>query len=117
MALNEINNYSQPEDLFSELSKIIDNSQKLVAVYANSSLVGVYWQVGQLINKHILQSKRAEYGKEIVSTVSSQLKEKYGRSFEERNLRRMMQFAEQFLDLDRITAKTFTRRKTSQGIN
>lgn len=33
-----------------------------------------------------------------MATLSSQLKEQYGHSFEEKNLRRMMQFAEQFLE-------------------
>jgi len=75
MSSNKKNIYSQPEDLFSELSKIIDESQKQVAVYANSTLVGLYWQVGHRMNKHILQNKRAEYGKEILSTVSTKLKE------------------------------------------
>lgn len=104
MSLDEINIYPRPEDLFGELSKIIDESQKQVAIYANSTLVGLYWQVGYRMNEHILQNKRAEYGKEIVSTVSTKLKEKYGRSFEERNLRRMMQFAEQFSDFYIIEA-------------
>jgi predicted nuclease of restriction endonuclease-like (RecB) superfamily len=45
-----------------------------------------------------LQNRRAEYGKQIVLTVSAQLERKYGRNFELRNLRRMMQFAEQFPD-------------------
>ncbi|RIH65662.1 DUF1016 domain-containing protein [Mariniphaga sediminis] len=102
MPLNKVNTHLQPEDLFGELSKIIEESKKQVAAYANSNLVALYWQVGYRMNKHILQNKRAEYGKEIVSTVSTKLKEKYGRSFEERNLRRMMQFAEQFSDIQTI---------------
>jgi len=36
------------------------------------------------------------YGKQIVVTLARQLTEKYGRNFEEKNLRRMLQFAEQF---------------------
>jgi len=48
--------------------------------------------------KNILENKRADYGKQIVSRLATQLSEKYGRSFELRNLRRMMQFAEQFSD-------------------
>jgi len=35
-----------------------------------------------------------------VSTVSTQLKQVYGKSFEERNLRRMMQFSELFTDIE-----------------
>jgi predicted nuclease of restriction endonuclease-like (RecB) superfamily len=45
-----------------------------------------------------MQNKRADNGKEIVVTVSRQLTVKYGRNFEEKNLRRMLQFAEQFKD-------------------
>jgi predicted nuclease of restriction endonuclease-like (RecB) superfamily len=50
------------------------------------------------VNEAILQNQRADYGKRIVVTLSRQLTEKYGRNFEEKNLRRMLQFAEQFQD-------------------
>lgn len=86
--------------LYKELSQLIEQSKAQVVSYANSTLTILFWQVGKRINEHILQNKRADYGKEIVSTLSTQLKIKYGKNFEERNLRRMMQFAEQFHDLE-----------------
>lgn len=86
------------EALFDELSKLIEQSRRKVSFAANSALTLLFWQLGKRINEHILKNKRAEYGREIVSTVSTQLKLKYGKNFEERNLRRMMQFAEQFTD-------------------
>ena len=46
----------------------------------------------------MLENQRAEYCKQIVVTVSRQLTVHYGRSFEEKNLRRMMQFAQVFED-------------------
>jgi len=88
----------QAHDLFSELSQLIEQSRTEVAVYANSTLTLLFWQVGQRINEHILQNKRADYGKQIVVTLARQLTEKCGRNFEEKNLRRMIQFAEQFSD-------------------
>jgi len=90
--------------LYSELSKLIEYSKNQVISYANSSLTNLFWQVGKRINDHILQNKRADYGKEIVSTLSTQLKAKYGKNFEERNLRRMMQFAEQFSEVEIVTS-------------
>lgn len=48
------------------------------------------------ISKEILKDSRAEYGKSIVVTVSRQLVLEFGRSFEEKNLRRMIQFAQTF---------------------
>jgi hypothetical protein len=58
----------------------------------------LFWQIGFRINETILQNKRAEYGKQIVPTLSAQLETKYGRSFTEKNLRRMLRCAEQFSD-------------------
>ena len=71
-----------------------------MAKQVNSTITVVYWQVGKKINEHILNNQRAEYAIEIVSIVSTQLKQVYGKSFEERNLRRMMQFSELFTDIE-----------------
>ena len=85
--------------LLTELSQLIEQSQQEVVSQANSTLTMLFWHIGTRINKEILQNKRADYGKQIVSTLSTQLKDRYGRNFELGNLRRMMQFAEQFADL------------------
>jgi predicted nuclease of restriction endonuclease-like (RecB) superfamily len=84
--------------LFTQLSLLIEQSQQQVMMQANSTLTMLFWQVGNHINADILQNKRAEYGKQIVPTLSVQLENAYGRNFTEKNVRRMMQFAEQFSD-------------------
>jgi predicted nuclease of restriction endonuclease-like (RecB) superfamily len=86
--------------LFDDLANLIEHSHQQLAVVANSTLTLLFWQVGQRINTHILQNRRAEYGKQIVPTVSTQLQERFGQNFELRNVRRMMQFAEQFPDFE-----------------
>jgi len=89
----------QPDErLYQELSQLIEQSKTQVVSYANSTLTTLFWQVGKRINEHVLKSQRAEYGKQIVVTLARQLSEKYGNNFEEKNLRRMMQFADQFTD-------------------
>ncbi len=45
-----------------------------------------------------MKEKRGEYGKEIVATLSQELADDYGNNFNEKNLRRMIQFAEVFSD-------------------
>ena len=93
------NNISATEQsLFNDLSKLIEQSQTQLVTQANSALTLLFWHIGNRINRDILQNKRAEYAKQIVSTLSTQLKAHYGRNFELRNLRRMLQFAEQFSD-------------------
>jgi predicted nuclease of restriction endonuclease-like (RecB) superfamily len=96
------NAISIEQSLFNELSQLIEQSQRQVFSHANSTLTILFWQIGKRINDEILRNKRAEYAKQIVSTVSTQLRSQYGRNFEIRNLRRMMQFAEQFTKLETV---------------
>lgn len=86
--------------LFSELSHLIEQSRQQVAVYANSALTVLFWQIGRRINEEVLGNQRADYGKQIVVTLSRQLEEEHGRNFTEKNVRRMMQFAEVFPDFE-----------------
>jgi hypothetical protein len=46
----------------------------------------------------VLDSERAGYGEQIVVTLSHQLMAEFGRGYSEKNLRRMVQFAEAFPD-------------------
>ena len=46
----------------------------------------------------MLRNERAEYGQEIVQTLSAQLTAEYGQGFGRRSLVRMLQFAEYFAD-------------------
>lgn len=84
--------------LLSELSTLILKAQNEATVQVNSVLTCLFWQVGQRINQHVLENKRADYGKRILVTLSRELCKDFGRNFEEKNLRRMLQFAEQFED-------------------
>lgn len=63
-----------------------------------SEITLMYWEVGRYMNSIILDRARAEYGKKIVTTLSQQLVKKYGTNFTERNIYRMMLFAERFSD-------------------
>jgi predicted nuclease of restriction endonuclease-like (RecB) superfamily len=90
-------------NLLQDLAQIIELGKKQLTKQVNSTITLVYWQVGYKINTHILDNQRAEYAQEIVSTLSSQLKEQYGKSFAERNLRRMMQFANVFPDFVKMS--------------
>ena len=87
--MNEITN----NILFEQIKNLIEQTKNNVAVAVNSSLTMMYWEIGNRINQNILKNQRAEYGKEIVVTLSRQLQDNFGKGFDEKNLRRMMQFA------------------------
>lgn len=86
------------QHLAEEISKLIEESQNRALIQVNSTITLLFWHIGDRINKEILNNQRAYYGKQVVVSLSQQLAIKYGKSFEEKNLRRMLQFAEQFSD-------------------
>lgn len=91
---------SAPSDavLFKHVSAIIENRRYRAGAYANREVTLMYWEIGNYISSVLLDGERGEYGKQIVSTLSTQLEARYGKSFELRNLRRMVQFASKFSD-------------------
>ena len=82
--------------LYNDIAVLLENGKRKIVQQANNELVLLFWRIGARINKEILGSERAEYGKFIVPTLSQYLQQYHGTAFNERNLRCMMQFAEQF---------------------
>ena len=103
--MNEIDNSKQivspsvSQSLIEDLRQIIEQARGHVAATANYALTTMYWHIGERINREVLGNQRAEYGKQIVATVARQLQEEFGRKgFDEKSIRRMMQFATLFPD-------------------
>ena len=89
----------QQNPLFVSVRELIEQSKQQVAVSVNATMSLLYWQIGKRINQEIGYKDHTEkYGKQIVATLWRQLESEYGSSFSEKNLRRMMQFAEIFPD-------------------
>lgn len=87
----------EQQSLIKDLRQIIEQARGHVAATANYELTMMYWHIGERINREVLGNQRAEYGKQIVAQVATQLQEDYGKKgFEIRNIRRMMQFAALF---------------------
>jgi predicted nuclease of restriction endonuclease-like (RecB) superfamily len=84
--------------LLTDLRQLIDQARQAAAVAVNVSLTMLYWRIGKRIRDEVLRHRRADYGERIVATLSRQLAAEYGCGFEEKNFRRMVQFAEAFAD-------------------
>lgn len=91
------------EVLINEIRSLIEQTRSKVAQTVNSALVLMNWHIGKRINEEILQNKRAEYGNEIVSTLSQQLTAEYGKGFSRQNLFHCMRFAETFSDIEIVS--------------
>jgi predicted nuclease of restriction endonuclease-like (RecB) superfamily len=87
-----------PKVLLKDLRELIVTARQDVARQVNSALVMLYWRVGKRIHQDILREKRAEYGEQIIATLSQQLMKEFGPGFTARNLANMVRFAEVFPD-------------------
>lgn len=81
-----------------DIKRLITESQNSVATKVNSELTMLYWKIGNRINQELLQNQRADYGKQILSTLSTELHTEFGKGFSERNLYRMVKFSNFFSD-------------------
>lgn len=86
------------QKLFTDIAGLIEQSKNYVAQNVNATLTFLYWKIGKRINEDILKNKRAEYGKKIVASLTRQLEKAYGKGYDEKSIRRMMQFASVFTD-------------------
>lgn len=82
--------------LVNDIRQMIESTRSSVATAVNIGLTMLYWRIGKRIHEEILLQERAEYGKEILATLGRQLTKDFGKGFEEKNLRRMIQFADLF---------------------
>jgi predicted nuclease of restriction endonuclease-like (RecB) superfamily len=82
--------------LFQEIRQLIDAAKHRAAVAINAEITLLYWQIGYRIQTEILQGHRAEYGKQVMASLSQQLTQTYGKGWGTRHLWLCVRLAEIF---------------------
>ncbi len=75
---------SEYRKILNDLISIVEKTKTQVAIQANSSLTIMFWHIGKRIQSDILKNNRAEYGKEIVVSLSRELTINFGNSFKDK---------------------------------
>ena len=87
---------TEPNALHAELRALIVSSRQRLAGAVNAELTCLYWTIGQRLQCEVLGGARARYGSKAIALLGERLAREFGRGFEVKNLRRMIQFAETF---------------------
>lgn len=95
-----------PAGVAADVRSMIQQTREAVARVANTGLTLLYWRIGKRIQSEVLGNERADYGKQIVAALGRQFAGEFGQGFGEKNLRRMVQFAEVYPDLQIVHALT-----------
>jgi hypothetical protein len=82
-----------------EIKQILAQARQKTYQAINSEMVEAYWKIGEKIVLEEQNGKnRADYGKEVIKTISKELTQEYGKGFSERNIRKYRQFYITFPD-------------------
>lgn len=106
---------NQFTDLYNEISQLIQTTKENIQQNINSELTFLYWNIGKRIKTVIIKDERAEYGKQVVNSLSDQLTSNYGKGFSRANIFRMIQLYDIFPD-EKIVATVLRQLSWSHFI-
>jgi predicted nuclease of restriction endonuclease-like (RecB) superfamily len=82
-----------------EIKQILAQARQKTYQAINSAMVEAYWKIGEKIVLEEQNGKnRADYGKEVIKTISKELTQEYGKGFSNRTLWEIRQFYLYFQD-------------------
>lgn len=90
--------------LSQEVAALIRSAKQRAAAAINNEITLLYWQVGNRIRQEVLGGGRADYGKQVIATLATELTAQYGKGWSKRNLAQMVKFAEVFTDAHIVQA-------------
>ena len=95
-------------NLISDLAALIEQGRTAAVRYVNTALVATYWLMGRRIIEYEQKGKeRAEYGEALLSKLSKDLRQKFGRGFSPDNLEDMRKF---YLTYKSAISETVSRK-------
>jgi predicted nuclease of restriction endonuclease-like (RecB) superfamily len=79
-------------NFYQHIRELIVQARNHVKVAVNSSMVDLYWSIGQrIVKEEQAGQSRAAYGKALLKQLAIQLSAEFGNAFEERELRKVRQ--------------------------
>jgi len=103
-----IDKKQEPEysSLISNIGLLLEQGRKQAYQSINSILVKTYWEIGKQIIVYEQEGKeKAEYGSSLLNNLSKDLKLRYGKGFNIRNIYLMRKFYLLFENLQTVSAK------------
>ncbi len=86
-------------ELLERIVTILESARGRVVRAVNSEMVLAYWQIGREIVEHLQAgAKRAEYGEQLLDSLSQSLGARFGRGFSVTNLKYFRLFYQAFAD-------------------
>jgi predicted nuclease of restriction endonuclease-like (RecB) superfamily len=98
--LGKLISNNEIKSLYEEITNAIDRSKRNIVSAINSEMVLLYWNIGKIIKSQILLGEKAEYGKAMISSLSKELTDEYGKGYSQANLFNMIRLYEIIQDFE-----------------
>ena len=86
-----------------DIKQILSTARQQAYAAINSAMVDAYWKIGErIVLEEQNGAERAEYGKEIIKTLSVELTAEFGKGFSKRTLLEIRQFYLLFPDYPKL---------------
>ena len=90
-----------PSTCITDIKNILAGARQNAYRAVQSEMVSAYWRIGErIVQEEQHGAARAQYGKEIIKTLSAELTREFGRGFSERSLREIRQFYLYFQNIE-----------------
>lgn len=94
------------ENIYKDIANIIKSNKEKMIYQINDSLVNTYFLIGKVIVENEQNGNiRAEYGKELLKSLSKKLTERFGSGFSRSNLQNMRLFFEKYKKCQPLVGK------------
>jgi len=79
--------------LVEDVKRILHQARQQAYSAVNSAMVRAYWLIGRrIVVDEQNGQERAEYGKQIITTLAKELTTEFGKGFDEREIKKIRQF-------------------------
>lgn len=90
------------DDLYSEISGMIYDAKNDVKKKINISVISLYWNIGRVLSKDVLDGLKPEYGKNIIGEISNRLSQEYGSGFDKSAVFKMIKLYKEFPEYEKV---------------
>jgi len=82
--------------LLTGIRNLIEQKGRIVAFYLNTEISRLYWSIGNYIVAEVQHETYAQYGRQILATLSQELTLKFGKGYTYSALTRMIKVSEAY---------------------
>ena len=94
------------KDIYDEISNLLKEARKSIVSNINTTMTKTYFLIGKrIVEEEQNGNERAEYGENLIKTLSKRLTEEFGKGFSKRNLWQMKQFYLAYSKVQTVSAQ------------